>query len=195
MKDKKVIAVIIIVVIMFLCVLCAGAFSLGYYFLSKEDSIQEEDESSEEVATDQDESDVEDEEDSIDIEGDSSTDTDQEEIEVPPVGYITGSLAYPSDHIPPQYVCAENTLTAGTWCTTTVLNQLTYSLEVPAPGTYYVYASLVDAEGGYIDYKAYYNEYVTCGGGVGCTSHDLVSVTVGIGDTLTDIDPVDWYNY
>jgi hypothetical protein len=57
------------------------------------------------------------------------------------------------------------------------------------PGSYYVYAQLPGDP-----YKAYYDEFVTCGLKFGCPSHKPIEVVVKAGVNLTAINPHDWYD-
>jgi len=109
-------------------------------------------------------------------------------------GYIKGDLGFPSEYIPPLNICAENTLSGIPTCIETTKNQTEYTLEV-TPGSYYVYSMVLTNGGGYDDYKAYYDEFVTCGMSVECTSHNPVVVNVNIGETVNNIDPKDWYDF
>ena len=109
-------------------------------------------------------------------------------------GTITGSVSFPSEVIPDMEVCAENVNSDQEICTTEILEEVSYTfgkgyrLDVPA-GTYTVYAKLPNDS-----YKAYYNEFVTCGLMASCTSHEPIPVEVEVGDIITGIDPQDWYN-
>lgn len=116
-------------------------------------------------------------------------------------GIITGALSYPSDFdFPKMIVCAEAVDSKRIHCTDKRITnrrsrKVTYRLRVPA-GTYYVFATVVnwddpveDARG----YKAYYSAFVKCGLSVGCPSHEPIRVAVRAGQTLTGIDPGDWY--
>lgn len=112
-------------------------------------------------------------------------------------GTIEGSLSFPSEGIPDDLeVCAEDTTTKQALCTNQHLKDAKYKygegyqLEVPA-GSYYVYAQTPSYQSGY---KAYYNEFVTCGLSVDCQSHKLIEVSVEASSFVTGIDPEDWYN-
>lgn len=109
-------------------------------------------------------------------------------------GSITGSISFPSEGIPAMEVCAEDSVTAKTYCTDEMLedaqyqNGMGYRLDVPA-GQYTVYAKLPNDS-----YKAYYNEFVTCGLSVDCPSHKAIMVKVTAGNATSKVDPQDWYN-
>lgn len=67
-----------------------------------------------------------------------------------------------------------------------------YSIKVPA-GEYYVYSTAESRKPGY---KAYYNEYTKCGLSVECPEaghKQYISVTVKANETISNIDPADWY--
>jgi hypothetical protein len=121
----------------------------------------------------------------------------------PQSGVIEGSLSYPSDFIPPDMtIVAENLATKKIYSTHKHLKskkyqyQVGYKLPVP-PGDYQVYAYLPDpAKWGAAfprDYRAYYSEFVKCGQTVDCKSHAPIVVTVKSGETVSGIDPQDWY--
>ena len=110
------------------------------------------------------------------------------------MGYIEGSLTYPSEELPPMVVCAQNMADDILYCTDKTIdgegfiNGKGYSLELPT-GVYTVYASTLPLG----DYKAYYSVAVPCGLSVECTDHTPIEVTVISGTTVTDVDPGDWY--
>ena len=114
---------------------------------------------------------------------------------------ITGELSYPSDFdFPEMIVCAEAVNSKSIHCTGKRIRnrrsgKVTYILRVPA-GSYYVFATIVNGEEPAEDfqgYKAYYSEFVKCGLSVNCPSHKPIEVKVRAGQTLTGIDPADWY--
>lgn len=110
-------------------------------------------------------------------------------------GTIEGSLSYPSEAFPDNMsVCAESDELENPICTKTFINDKKYqygrgyTLAVPA-GTYLVYAKLDSAE-----YRAYYNKFVTCGLLASCEDHTPIQVTVKANQTISKVDPQDWYN-
>ena len=118
-------------------------------------------------------------------------------------GVIEGSLSYPSEFIPPDMtICAENLATKKIYSTHRHVKakkyqyQVGYKLAVP-PGDYHVYAYLPDpARYGASfskDYQAYYSEFVKCGMSIDCPSHAPIAVRVKSGETISGIDPQDWY--
>lgn len=110
-------------------------------------------------------------------------------------GFIEGSLGYPSSYIPQDMkICAENLETQEEYCTTNQIYdskytyRVGYKIEVPV-GSYNVYSSVPAQK----DYKAYYSNFVTCGLGYNCPSHDPIKVIVEKDKITEEIDPVDWY--
>jgi hypothetical protein len=107
-------------------------------------------------------------------------------------GVIEGSLGYPSESIPPLKICAENLVTQIQHCTEAHIKGVKYRhgvgywIEVP-PGTYHVFASDTEKD-------AYFSSAVQCGLKLGCNNHEPIAVTVSPGQTITSIDPTDWYN-
>ena len=112
----------------------------------------------------------------------------------PSFGTLSGQLAYPSEFIPPQRVVAFDTEDLDTYFVTEVQSGSTFTLEVP-PGTYYVMAYVINPSqvGTPQDYFAAYSQAVLCGLQVECEDHSLVPVEVQPGESVTDIDPIDWY--
>jgi hypothetical protein len=121
----------------------------------------------------------------------------------PQPGVIEGALSYPSDFIPPDMtIVAENLATKKIYSTHKHLKskkyqyQVGYKLTVP-PGDYHVYAYLPDPSryGAAFpkDYRAYYSEFVKCGQTVDCKSHAPIVVKVKSGESVSGIDPQDWY--
>lgn len=121
----------------------------------------------------------------------------------PASGTITGTLSYPSDHIPREiHICAEGVESGKISCTNEHITQAgkdartTYRLEVE-PGRYYVYSILPESAdfepSSGVDYRAYFSEFVTCGSQASCPSHEPIVVEVPAGKTVDGIDPNDWY--
>jgi hypothetical protein len=121
----------------------------------------------------------------------------------PKPGVIEGSLSYPSEFIPDDMtICAENLATQKIYCTSKHLKakkyryKVGYKLEAP-PGDYHVYAKLPDPArygASYSkDYRAYYSEFVKCGMSADCPSHAPIVVRVKSAETVSGIDPQDWY--
>lgn len=116
-------------------------------------------------------------------------------VEEVKVGTIEGSLSFPSERIPPEIeICAKNTETAESTCTTNHIKDAKYTygtgykIEVP-PGKYTVIATVSDTA-----LRGLYSEFVTCGLKADCPSHALIPVTVTAGETVDNIDPADWYS-
>ncbi|MCB2088900.1 MAG: hypothetical protein R3E18_11090 [Sphingomonadaceae bacterium] len=108
----------------------------------------------------------------------------------PTTGTVTGALTYPSDYIPEDMeACAENLDTKEVTCKPKT-GEASYSLELPA-GRYHIWSQTAD----YVDYKAYYNPLAKCGLGPECPNDSTpLEVEVKAGETLADIDPIDWYS-
>lgn len=131
--------------------------------------------------------------------GKSFSNPDQKVTEAIPAarGTITGKAGYPSEGVPSDLtVCAEMASdTSKTYCEPVDQSKdqpfRSFAIDVPA-GDYYVYAKTSSMKGS----KAYYNEYVTCGMNVNCdaSKHDKkILVTVKDGQTVSEVQPDDWY--
>ncbi|HEV7258277.1 MAG TPA: hypothetical protein VGN82_10890 [Bosea sp. (in: a-proteobacteria)] len=109
-----------------------------------------------------------------------------------PLATISGSLSYPSDHIPQDMrICAISLATREAHCTTrkTKRGRATiYELKVP-PGSYHVHATTAEWSGP----PAYYSDFVTCGLNARCPSHKPIVVTLKAGERRDRVDPGDWY--
>ncbi len=122
--------------------------------------------------------------------------TDTVEISIPTetttdtfrVGIVNGKLSYPSEFIPAQRVIlyAANDFTQY-YSIDTAVNQSTYTIQIPE-GTYFVVSYVIDSP-----LSAGYTTSVPCGLTVDCTDHSLIPIAVTAGDTINDINPVDWY--
>ena len=112
----------------------------------------------------------------------------------PSQGTITGQIAYPSEFLPPQRVVAFDSEDFGTYFVTEVQSSSTFTMAVP-PGTYYVLAYVINPSqvGTPPDYYAGYSQAVLCGLQAGCDDHSLVPVEVQAGESLTEVNPIDWY--
>jgi hypothetical protein len=121
----------------------------------------------------------------------------------PDAGVIEGSLSYPSEFIPPDMtICAENLATKQIYCTNKHLKAKQYKYKVgykltAPPGDYHVFAQLPNPAkygAGYPkDYRAYYSKFVQCGMIADCLDHFPIVVKVKRGETVSGIDPMDWY--
>jgi hypothetical protein len=122
----------------------------------------------------------------------------------PQPGVIEGSLSYPSEFIPDDMtICAENLATKQIYSTRKHVKakkyqyKVGYKLAVP-PGDYHVYAQLPDPDrygATYSkDYRAYYSQFVKCGMSVECQDHTPIVVKAKSGETVSGVDPQDWYN-
>lgn len=124
-----------------------------------------------------------------------ATNDRSKEVDVVSSGVIKGIASYPSEKLPEdQEVCAEDiTDSKKTHCIDVGHEQKTsFELTVPV-GEYYVYSKTAKLE----NYRAYYNEFVKCGLSVDCpeSGHkQYISVKVGAGETVSGIEPGDWYD-
>lgn len=103
-------------------------------------------------------------------------------------GSISGSLSYPSEHIPPLRVTAFHLEEGHAYYVDTEENQLTYVIENLPPGTYNVVAYTDSGVAGA------YSQFVLDGLLYGFDDHSLIPVTVTAGHDTGDIDPADWYD-
>lgn len=114
-------------------------------------------------------------------------------------GTIEGGLGFPSEGIPTDLVvCAENEQGEEVTCVEQIkdpkyLNGTGYKMEL-VPAQYKVYARFPEGSGGFDGYKAYYNEFVVCGLSVECESHEPIVINLEAGQTVSEINPIDWYN-
>ncbi len=113
---------------------------------------------------------------------------------LPASGKIKGSLDYPGEGVPTLKVCAETiSLEKKRICINTEINAATFQIVVP-PGKYFVFASLVEKRDAIsTDYRAYWSEFVKCGSKATCKVHSPIKIEVKSGETVTGIDPQDWY--
>lgn len=188
--------VIIIVLAVILCLtMCCVVSVAGYIIIYKKYQYELNKDSSEETCNNESNGYVINNNDEDDEPNVADNEQDDKETILPDLyEYIKGHLGFPSEYIPPLNVCAENVLTGVPICIETTENQTEYSIEVE-PASYYVYSEVLTGGGGYEGYRAYYNDFVLCGMSVECTSHNPVVVNVNIGETVNNIDPIDWYNF
>lgn len=106
---------------------------------------------------------------------------------VPVTGAIMGNLCYPSEGIPPLTVYAREIVTDQLYYIQTVENQQEYTLDVPAPGTYIIFAYTNFGVGGT------YSPAVPCGLTVNCTDHSPIALDVQPGATINGADICDFY--
>jgi hypothetical protein len=109
-----------------------------------------------------------------------------------PAGRIRGHAHFPACFPPPDLqVCAEGTDGSSTCTSKLVLTEvgLAYTLEVP-PGWYLVYSA---SESTLPGYRAYYSEAVVCGLSVECDDHEPIPIEVRPNETVSGIDPDDWF--
>jgi hypothetical protein len=114
-------------------------------------------------------------------------------------GAITGRLAYPSDVLPALAIYAMR-VEGGSYRllhTAPVARPQspTYTMLGVEPGTYIVIAYAVDERGAArSDGPAgAYTPAISCGLGPNCTNHTPIRVTVKGGETMRNVDLLDWY--
>ena len=111
-------------------------------------------------------------------------------------GSISGMLQYPADQAPALRVFAVDTTNCPRFFyTTTQPNQLTFSISIVPPGTYYLLAYVAPGAAN-ANAKALaggYTRAATCDPNVTCTDHTLIPVTVTSGQAVIGIRVYDWY--
>ncbi len=110
----------------------------------------------------------------------------------PDTGYISGTLMYPAEGIPPLRVVAFPLAGGAPSYTDTVANQSSYTLEL-AVGVYHVVAYTIGGDGFPTGLSGGYTQMVPCGLSVDCSDHSLIDVTVMTGATTSGVDPNDYY--
>jgi len=108
-------------------------------------------------------------------------------------GVISGDhLQYPASGIPALTIYAVSASNPHGFCSVkTATAQTTYSISGLPAGTYHVLAyrqTGVGVPGGY-------TKYVVCGSKPPCADHSLVNVAIKDGQTLTGINPNDYYGW
>lgn len=105
-------------------------------------------------------------------------------------GVISGKISFPSEFIPKLTIYATRAETNAIKYSVvhTLENQNSYSISLE-PGIYFLTA--------YVDNNPVlvgaYSQYVLCGAQSTCKDHSLVSVPIGLGQTVTNVDILDWY--
>ena len=109
------------------------------------------------------------------------------------MGSISGKLSYPSEFVPPMRVCAISVDGGSHFgCVTTSENQRTYRILNLHQATYYVVAYVKEAG---VKATGAFTRAVRCGAGQPrCTDGSLIPVTLGEGNSITGIDPGDFYS-
>ncbi len=105
-------------------------------------------------------------------------------------GTISGTLMYPSESIPPLRVVAFRLGGSEFVYVETKANSTTYTIKNVPPGFYTVVAYLLEGPAGL---SGGYSRAVPCGLSVECPDHTLIEFEVKPGETITGIDPTDWY--
>jgi hypothetical protein len=100
-------------------------------------------------------------------------------------------LQYPASGIPAMTIYAVSASNPHQFCSVrTAQNQTTYSIVGIPTGTYHVlaYPLIFGPPGGY-------TKYVVCGSKPACADHSLVNVAIKGGETVTGINPNDYYGW
>lgn len=111
-------------------------------------------------------------------------------------GAISGNqLMYPADSMPALAIYAISATDSHVYFSTqTTQGQFSYTITGVAPGVYNVVAYLANGTSG--NWKALaggYTQFVLCGPSASCSDHTLVPVTVHSGQTVSNINPNDFY--
>lgn len=113
-----------------------------------------------------------------------------------PPGAISGNqLMYPADSMPALAIYAISTTDSHTYFSTvTSQGQFSYTISGVAPGTYDVVAYLANGtSGNWKELAGGYTQFVVCGLSGSCSDHTLIPVTVQPGQTVSNINPSDFY--
>jgi len=108
-------------------------------------------------------------------------------------GSISGSLNYPADSLPPMYVTAYQVGTQSYQYVITSKGQGTYEIDALPPGTYHIVAYTVGGGGFPAELAGGFTKAVQCGLTADCTDHSLVDVPLSAGQSVTGVNPADWY--
>ena len=116
-------------------------------------------------------------------------------------GYVEGTTCYPADGIPSDMrIYAENTENNKIYMeqlssindANIFIDTMKYKMRLPE-GNYYVYAK-TSRKGSKQNYNAYYSDFVKCGLHAKCMSHEPIMIKVRANETISNIDPCDWYD-
>jgi hypothetical protein len=116
-------------------------------------------------------------------------------------GYIEGTTCYPADGMPSDMrIYAENTENNKIYMVqlssindaNIFIDTMKYKMRLPE-GSFYVYAK-TNRKGSKQNYNAYYSDYVKCGLHVKCTSHEPIIIKIRANETISNVDPCDWYD-
>ncbi len=108
-------------------------------------------------------------------------------------GSISGALNYPAESLPAMYVAAFEVGSQNYRYVVTTEGQQTYQIDGLSPGNYHVVAYTVGSQSFPAGLSGGYTQAVLCGLGQGCDDHSLVSISVGVSQAVTGINPADWY--
>jgi len=105
-----------------------------------------------------------------------------------PKAIVSGKLAYPG-HLPKDLTIVARNIGTGAMFSSREFNRSTleYKLQLPA-GQYEIF-SLTQSRPGQ---KAYYSDYIRCGGGPNCNSHRPIILDLEAGKKYPHISPSDW---
>ncbi len=108
-------------------------------------------------------------------------------------GSISGQLNYPASSLPALYVTAFQAGTQNYQYVITNPGQSTYEIDGLPAGVYHVVAYTIGGGGFPVGLPGGYSKAVPCGLTENCSDHTLIDVTVPAGQTVTGINPMDWY--
>lgn len=184
---------IVFVVILFMCFMCCVLVIVGMFFLARE---VEDEVNDVQLQLEEDIEEMEELEDDLnEINNTLKNPLESEETPELETGIITGYIGFPSEYVPKQEVCAETLKGLVVSCVEIEASDKNTNYELIVPeGTYYVFATTLGEPTTY-GIEAYFSDFVTCGQSVDCTSHDPIPVKVQVGQTVEDVNPVDWYNF
>ena len=111
----------------------------------------------------------------------------------PKEGTVSGNtLLFPADKLPALRIAFFNVDGSLFGYTDTIAGQNNYSMNLPA-GTYTVVAYALGGAGFTVGTAGGYSQAVPCGLDASCSDHSLIKITVKSGETLTGINPNDYY--